>query len=275
MTPIKIHSFQFLRGAAAIMIFFHHFLPDSGVNYNVNLGEVAVLFFFVLSGFLMAMSYGNKVEESTFSYRSFVVKRLSKIFPLQWIMTIVFVILGINVVSYWAIPFHLTLTHSFIPLWQIDLTLNAVSWFLSTIAFCYLACPFLLKMYNEHWKVFVYLYLVYFSAFVLSVIFLPESIGRRWLAYINPLARIIDFAFGFFLYSLASNVAATVERTSKWLWTVVEALAIVEVVFCICNRPEFVHLPIIWLCIQVGFLIFVFSFDKGYISSFMNKCSPI
>ena len=165
---LHFQSFQFLRGAAAIMIFFHHFLPDSGVNYNVNLGEVGVLFFFVLSGFLMAMSYGNKVEESTFSYRSFVVKRLSKIFPLQWIMTIVFVILGVNVVSYWAIPFHLTLTQSFIPLWQIDFTLNTVSWFLSTITFCYLVCPFLLKMYNEHRNVFVLFYLLYLSVFVLG-----------------------------------------------------------------------------------------------------------
>ncbi len=275
MTPIRIHSFQFLRGAAAIMIFFHHFLPDSGVNYNVNLGEVCVLFFFVLSGFLMAMTYEYKVKEAHFSYKSYIVKRFSKLLPLLWIMTIVYVVLGINVVSYWAIPFHLTLTQSFIPLWQIDFTINTVSWFLSTIAFCYLLCPFLLKMYNEHRKAFSYLYAVYLSIFVLSVLFLPDSIGRRWLAYINPFARIIDFVFGFFLYSLSSSVFFIKERKSKYLWTLAEILAILIVVICICNRPKVAHLPIVWLYIPISFLILTYSYEKGYISSLMNKCIPI
>lgn len=110
-----------IRGIFAVLIILHHYLPVINIPYHYDFGNTIVLFFFVLSGFHITLTYKDKIVGNS---RRFLVKRCAKIFPLQWLTLLLFVAFGVNLKSLWAIPFHLTLTQSINPFWYINFSLN-------------------------------------------------------------------------------------------------------------------------------------------------------
>lgn len=127
----------------SLMIDWHHMPIYQPIA--ANMGNTIVTFFFVLSGFLITLSYRRKILNGELSSIDFILKRAAVVFPLQWFFTTLFVLCSINVYTYWAIPFHFTLTQSILPFWQINFTLNMPSWFLSSIFCCYISTPILLR----------------------------------------------------------------------------------------------------------------------------------
>jgi exopolysaccharide production protein ExoZ len=87
------HSFiylQYLRGIAAMMVVYFHSvvqLKNLGIDTPLlpMMGEAGVDLFFVLSGFLMWITTSGK----TVAPGAFLVKRLLRIVPLYWMLTIV------------------------------------------------------------------------------------------------------------------------------------------------------------------------------------------
>lgn len=86
------HSFiylQYLRGVAAMMVVYFHSvvqLKNFGIEKPMlpMVGESGVDLFFVLSGFLMWITTSGKVV----SPGSFIFKRLVRIVPLYWMLTV-------------------------------------------------------------------------------------------------------------------------------------------------------------------------------------------
>lgn len=93
-----------LRGIAAlIVVFFHikHYFTSYvfGISWVINNGYLAVDFFFVLSGFILAYTYHKNFKLlSTSEYFHFLVKRLARIYPLHLTMLIVFSVIPILLV---------------------------------------------------------------------------------------------------------------------------------------------------------------------------------
>jgi exopolysaccharide production protein ExoZ len=87
------HSFiylQYLRGVAALMVVYYHSvvqLKNFGIENPLlpQIGESGVDLFFVLSGFLMWITTSGKEV----SPGSFMLKRLMRIAPLYWMLTLV------------------------------------------------------------------------------------------------------------------------------------------------------------------------------------------
>ena len=75
-----------LRGVAAISVLVHHlvvyFYPE---RWNLFHGNLAVDFFFVLSGFVIAHAYGDKLASGALSFRNFAVLRIRRLLPLAWL----------------------------------------------------------------------------------------------------------------------------------------------------------------------------------------------
>ena len=243
-----------------------------------DFGNTIVLFFFILSGFLLTLGYKDKIQSGTIGYEDFVIKRASSIFPLQILMTVLFVLFGINVVTYWAVPFHLTLTQSLLPLWEVNFTLNIHSWFLSSIFICYLLLwpvlafvkkrGTLLLIYSTIivcWNVFVYL--------------LPEGVGTRWLCYINPFARFIDFSAGILLALYWNKIKCIFNKLLKnnHIATLCEVVIICIVFYYFTNKSiqeynnyTILRYPLIFL------FIIIFALSTGVVSrilgtGFFNK----
>jgi len=96
----KLLNLESLRGLAAVSVAFFHF--DSGSHFNnvfVTHAWLMVDFFFVLSGFVIALNYQNRIK-SIHDLLVFQKKRLLRLYPLHLIMLMVF--FGIEVVKYIA-----------------------------------------------------------------------------------------------------------------------------------------------------------------------------
>lgn len=87
----RLSELDSLRGLAALTVLVHHFLeirvlPDNWITnilrlppfYAVSAGYEAVIFFFVLSGFVLALPFLNAKEK--ISYPGFIIKRVCRIY---------------------------------------------------------------------------------------------------------------------------------------------------------------------------------------------------
>lgn len=94
----KIDNLTGLRAFAALLVVVHHFADNEGV---MPLGIVQLVdnwvwgvdIFFVLSGFILAYTYLPS-RETAFdlgAYRSFIVKRFARVYPLHLVTFLVFV----------------------------------------------------------------------------------------------------------------------------------------------------------------------------------------
>ena len=95
-----------LRGIAAIYVFFHHlivfFLRPVGEEvgaYTALLanGYLWVDFFFILSGFLLALLYGALIREKALSKKDFLIRRFARIYPLHLVVLLLFVMVQLAV----------------------------------------------------------------------------------------------------------------------------------------------------------------------------------
>ena len=86
-SPRRIDALTGLRPFASLYVFFFHFgrpLVAGCPPWLRSLaggGYVGVSFFYVLSGFVLALSYGRRIESGPFSHRRFVARRLSRLLP--------------------------------------------------------------------------------------------------------------------------------------------------------------------------------------------------
>jgi peptidoglycan/LPS O-acetylase OafA/YrhL len=91
----EIRSLTGLRGIAAVyVVIFHYFLGVGMSNPLKTLlahGYLGVDLFFVLSGFVMALNYGHLFETgfSFLAYRTFLGRRIARIYPLYVAGTLV------------------------------------------------------------------------------------------------------------------------------------------------------------------------------------------
>jgi peptidoglycan/LPS O-acetylase OafA/YrhL len=88
-----------LRGFAAVLVVVYHYAasPHLAQPYTpIGPGYLGVDVFFVLSGFLMALNYGEGFRRgfSRAAYRNFLGKRLARIYPLYLFATLGVFVLG-------------------------------------------------------------------------------------------------------------------------------------------------------------------------------------
>ena len=198
-----IRSLQSIRFVFALLIFHHHYFTHPQI---VQFGTFPVAFFFILSGFVMAVGYEHKVCSVSFDYNNYLKRRLIKILPLNLFCLTLYCILPIygDITSrhfelnrYFYYIIDALLVQSWIPIREIYFSGNAVAWFLSSILFCYLIFPYLLRFLKGikgYWIMGTVLMLY----FALLPFFKTEWIHP--LIYINPLFRTVDFMIGIMLY---------------------------------------------------------------------------
>lgn len=71
-----------LRGVAAVAVVLYHIGTASGSRWLVPRGYLAVDFFFVLSGFVLAHAYGERLTSGGMTARAFLVARYRRLWPI-------------------------------------------------------------------------------------------------------------------------------------------------------------------------------------------------
>jgi len=141
----EIKSLTGLRGVVALWVtFFHFFDFKNEILQNIiGKGYLAVDIFFVLSAFLLTVSYSDKFKNLEFKrIQTFYKKRVNRIYPVYFI-SIIFIVLLIKDTSWLTFFINAGLVQCF---FNPDRLLNIVYWSLSTEWMCYLIFPFMLYL---------------------------------------------------------------------------------------------------------------------------------
>jgi len=270
-------SLSSLRFLFALMIFMHHF-AIGGVGAFPAGGPCGVSFFMVLSGFALCCGYADKVSRGEFSWKTFMLKRLVKIYPLHLLCLAAAVLLrveawmgGADVSSDLKIlPFNALLLQSWIPVKSVYFSFNALSWCLSDFLFFYAVFPFVVRLRcSLKSRSRIALWLLAAGLYTVLVAFLPESLSHAVL-YIYPITRLLDFCLGveaFFIVRAALQRCTSSQiRLSKGELTALELASVLLLTASICAYPllpESIRLTALFFAPSV-LLIITFSFSEYY-----------
>ncbi|MGX6960451.1 MAG: acyltransferase family protein [Rickettsia endosymbiont of Pentastiridius leporinus] len=149
----EIKGLTGLRGYAALWVFFLHATYGwSGDSIGINIarpGGLGVVIFFVLSGFILCYVYNTKFYTNTINYKSFLLARIARVYPLHLFM-LLFVLIQSFYFPNSILPsdnFYTFFLNIFlIQAWGFTdlVSWNQPSWSISTEMFAYLLFPFLI-----------------------------------------------------------------------------------------------------------------------------------
>ena len=239
----KINALTGIRAFAAVWVIFFHCIGDGRsaltnewVNNFANRGGSAVDLFYVLSGFIMAFVYGDKMTTLSWkTTRSFLWKRFARIYPAHFTVLMLFLAVFLFAVftgSPYTKEFH-TVPKFFYQLFMLNgLGIpdsngwNFPSWTISSEFFAYLLFPVLTlwtgklnRLQSVVAVVAIYL-AMYGAAFMITggtTYYLPHSL---------ILTRIgSQFTVGCLLYNIAS--ADVLKKNAGWVSQLAFVLVIV------------------------------------------------
>ena len=212
----RIESLTGLRWCAALAVFLSHNVPGGKTPLIISTffssGYMGVTLFFVLSGFVLTVTYGNVMAKPRMvGIWNYAVARVARVMPLYWLVLALVAVVwlsfgpGTTTAGLW---WHFLAIQA----WTGDLKLayswNAPGWSVGVELFLYAMFPLLILLtgvLNSTRKVAILAVVVVISMATLVVIFhlsgndaLPVSdpaSAHRWI-YRSPLLRLGDFTLG-------------------------------------------------------------------------------
>jgi peptidoglycan/LPS O-acetylase OafA/YrhL len=286
MARVQLPALTGLRIVAAGMIVANHSraLHIPVPNYALDHG---VSFFFVLSGFIIAYAYPKL--DSKGAVFSFLAARIARIWPAHFVALLL-------VVALFQLPLDRTfvanalLLHAWVPssLWYFSY--NAPSWSISTECFFYIAFPVLIYRWDRSWwwkwtgsAILVAALIWIGDALRLPVISPQGGPCLEGLLYINPLARLFEFATGMVAHSAFQYLRPMSQKLSGGVFTLLEILVVIVTSYSIVTRASQVLLAsyfqgtgMEWLWFASDVFLFpivvvVFAFGRGRLSHFFGS----
>lgn len=260
------------RGIAAIcVVIFHMHIIGSITELNFFRGSsLFVEFFFVLSGFVLAHTYGFK----DISFKRFIISRTFRLYPLHLFMFIMFFLLQIVqliFVKYGMVfnkvPFeghyafkeiipNLLFMQSWLPGF-LPTSWNQPAWSLSVEYYMYIIFFFTLFI-KSNLK-----YIVWFLFSFISFYMILNSFG-----IMSEVIRGLSCFFaGALTYLIYRKINLKFEKINAKLFSIVEFLLIFLIIYIISYVEEYkaIYASFIFLVI-----VFFFAFEKGVLSKILK-----
>ena len=181
------------RGIFAICIVCFHF----AMHEFDEMTYAGVTFFFMLSGFLVAYRHGH-ID----SCKRFYWLRIKRIFPLHWLVLAAMIVLDIAIMHKfhygWDLPLHILLLQSWIPQEEVFYNYSIHSWFLSSLMFCIIATPLLLKFFAASDRKLAWGMMAAACVVVTAVNLVADEHWHSYL-YVCPATRLVDYTLGMLL----------------------------------------------------------------------------
>ena len=240
----QINALTATRAVAAVMVFIHHFgrevFPFNRFPAVFTSGNLAVGYFFLLSGFVLYISYNQK----EFGYGDYLRKRIGRIVPvyeLALLLTIVFAVYYHNydihtTQSLKEISYSAFLIQAFIP--SFPLVLNGPGWTISVEMFFYLLFPLMLLIQKRSIQLFATITVV---LFVIAQYFhlryfpdrrsLPDNIVDT--VFFSPFIHFSQFLLGMiggYIFNRIKDTAPRIHLLPLGLFVVI--------ILLIAYRPE-------------------------------------
>lgn len=226
-----IRTLNAWRGIMAALIVAFHYTQ----SYELQvMGDFRMSFFFVVSGFLLAQRYAFDAL-SWKEYKAFMRRRVLRIFPLHWLVLGLFVLmLGVQYLLTRESDFSVSnfmlqalLLQSWSPSPEVNHALNTVTWFLSSMMFCYLCYPFV-KHFFGRMKIVTQLLIVLVAlAVFMTVQWHLDGETRKWFVFMFPPMRLVDFSLGVVLCTIWERGHQDYERMNVPIWKSLAELGVV------------------------------------------------
>ncbi len=223
----KIDSLHGLR----ILCFYSLFAFHAGYSIiSTDVGARVVEFFFIMSGFLMAYNHIDDMPATCEESYRILKKRIRNFYPihiLTFLLSLGLITEQLVNISLWKTNLFTAVANLFlIQSWadgsDVFFSFNSVSWFLSTILFCYVMTPFVLavvRRFVEQVKKSIYLYIFIFGILVyieLLPLVLPDSF--HFSVHINPVVRCLDYMLGCITGALFRKISSESTGLNK-IWS--------------------------------------------------------
>ncbi|MDO4510625.1 MAG: acyltransferase [Bacteroidales bacterium] len=198
----RILPLQALRPCFSLPIVVHHATASDAYQC---MGSCGVSFFFVLSGFVLSLGYGRKIDAGQYSTKGLYLRQVCKSYPMHFFMLLVFLLIGFRHGVMPAVPqlaANVLLLQSWIPLSKFHFAFNGPSWFLCALFFHYLLFKTLYRLISRaRVRHLVGLGLGIAALYPFAALSVPDHYSNE-LLFINPLARTLDFSLGIVAYRL-------------------------------------------------------------------------
>lgn len=221
MNRTEIRPLTGIRGVAALFVAVYHLngfnappqLRVDGLAGNlVNHGYLAVDLFFVLSGYVMALSYGHMLRKwDGRNYLRFLIRRIARVYPLFAILTLGVTFLLVTGISHEQVsdlPSVLTWNLLMLQGWGFATSLDAPAWSISTEWGAYLIFPLLAAATLFGSRRSVVLTVLVAAGTVTALAILPFGVEGPLDIYGpgSALARCIaEFSLGLVAYRIAQR----------------------------------------------------------------------
>ena len=220
------------RVVAAVMVLLFHCNIHHGNDFGaltgfVSMGAVFMTAFFMLSGFVLFLTYRERDLLKNDALKNFYLKRVFGIFPLYLVVAVLYVVtLGQESVfqNLVLLPIEvLGLQSVFSTLFPVSH--NGGTWFISCLLFAYLAFPLMQEVVKQmttraKWIVLAICTAILFWSPLVVHTFKTDSI------YSNPFFRGLEFFIGVLLCSLPIR-AGIAKILATWKVFVAEAVLLV------------------------------------------------
>lgn len=199
----------------------------------------------------------------------YLYTKIIKMYPLYLLCLIAASVLkfqGLSVRMMWIEVLDLLCIQSWSPLREVSMSFNGLSWYLSTILFCYFISPFLITVIKSIKKI--------------DYLFGSILLGRLWLEYLcinfseellvidiytNPIVRAMEFALGMIA---AISFLKRNNRKGTGMATCIELFTLVMIVVI---NVKFYALYSVCYTMLFLVLIVVFASGKGYVSKMLSN----
>jgi peptidoglycan/LPS O-acetylase OafA/YrhL len=256
------------RGIAAIcVVIFHMHLIGSITELKFFWGSsLFVEFFFVLSGFVLAHTYGFKEV----SFKKFIISRTFRLYPLHLFMFIICIFLELGkLIAYKYgflfnnLPFtgtsalleiipNLLFLQSWIPTFN-ALSWNSPSWSLSVEYYMYIIFFFTFFIKSN------FKYVVWFLFSFISFFMIINNFG-----IMNEVVRGLSCFFsGALTYLIYKKFNIKFEEISSNIFSLLEILLMISIIYIISYIEEY---KAVYASLTFLLIVFVFAFEKGFLS---------
>lgn len=291
----RIDSLQAVRALAFLGIFMSH----SGIRLFSAGGAWGVSVFLILSGFLMTYSYygTERIRDSGLGFCvRFGIGKIRKLYPLHivtMLMALPYLIGGyagytglgrlLNPTA--KILTNSLLIQSWIPRGTFYGSLNAVSWYLSTSLFLYMAFPLVLSRMRKYRGArpaiaviaalcLLQLVLAWGSWIIQSRV-LHSDDWIHWFTYIFPLSRLEDFVIGcnlgyLFLHRGKEDAGGETRFTLLELAAIVLIVALMAVYVPHVSTENWWGYTVLWTLSSCA-LVYLFALGRGKLSALLTN----
>jgi len=284
----RLNQLAFPRFAASLMIVLFHY---GGGYYPFNVepwsrmvkdGPTLVVFFFVLSGFVLTLGYAKR-DSGKVTWLPFIVRRLARFYPLYLVAVLAMVPFrfGEGVHTLRGLAIGLTLLQTWVP--KYALAFQEPAWAMSVMFAFYILFPLVLPWFVRRGLRVSGIVIVSFwviSQEVIHYLYASTAMGvlnfgANFLFY-SPLMHLNAFLLGIFggqLYLDRSEKNLQPPKSNS-LWLVVTFLLYVGFIFF---RDDIPRLPGMGWIFETGLLaplflamIYFLARDTGAISRFLS-----